>query len=151
MFLLHKTDMGRFREAWVRSELTADMAMDNIFPDRPTSSLKTTLPIEKYTGVYTHPAFRELKVSVGSPSLPFRRGTQLWATRPAATWNSIIELEHVSGEYWVAYSYLASSPTTVQDIGRLEFKIGVSGVVHSLELGWGAGRSPVMFTFLKEV
>ncbi len=137
----------RIREGWTQFKAGADRAGEALFPDRPKETTRPVLPLEKYAGDYLHPAFRELKITVGAPSPALRQSIELWATRPTATWGSIIEFEHITGEYWLAFSYLSSSPTMVQDTGRAEFKIGPNGNVTSFDVEWGPGSSK--FTFEK--
>ncbi len=139
----------RLRESWGHFKAGADQAVEALFPDRPKEGTRPALPLENYAGDYLHPAFRELKITVGAPSPALRQRIELWATRPTATWGSIIELEHITGEYWLAFSYLSSAPTMVQDTGRLEFKIGPNGNVASFDVEWGMSPGSGTFTFQK--
>ncbi|KAH8892999.1 beta-lactamase/transpeptidase-like protein [Thozetella sp. PMI_491] len=144
----------KLRESWARLMSVPDEVAEFLFPDRPKEGLKPAAPLTSYSGTYLHPAFGELKVEAGAPPKPFCKGNiELWATRPTATWGWTFEFEHVSGEYWVAYSYLDSLPIMLRSTGRVQFKIASDGQVSGFEVEWdihapgGAGSGK--FTFAK--
>lgn len=61
----------------------------------------------------------------------------LVADRPDSTWQYKIQLEHVTGDYWMAYTKITDDEDSFfDDFAKGWFVIGVDGKVAALNISW---------------
>ena len=106
-----------------------------LFPDIPSPPISLTRPLEDYQGTYFHPAYKNITLRVASPSkhLPVAEETDVvlravWEKE----WPVVIELEHVSGEHFVAWINLVVPGPIVREGGPAVFEVGPNGDVSKL-------------------
>ena len=114
--------------------------MERLYPDAPKESIPLSLPLEEYTGVYTHPAYRSVNLTIVKPNegLPLsEKSTKiLHADAFDRTWPQELHFQHVSGEYFLIY---ASRPKSqeylkISEVMKGEFTLDASGKVAKLGL-----------------
>jgi hypothetical protein len=115
-------------------------ALKSIYPTIPDPPLPLALPLEKYTGTYYHPGYRNI-------TLVLKKG-KLHCDRDDASWKVVFDLEHVSGENFIAYIDSATAPGLVfKEAAASEFVIGSDGVVSKFGFNGGADTGPVWIWF----
>ncbi|KAJ5924067.1 hypothetical protein N7466_008254 [Penicillium verhagenii] len=96
-------------------------AKERLYPSAPSPGQPHTLPLQQYTGRYTHPAYPDLIINTKGAENP---GLHVVLT---GSLNVSLSLEHVSGEYFLAeifeYMSVPEPSTTV----KAEFHISVAG------------------------
>lgn len=80
-----------------------------------------------YAGTYSHPAYLDMIITCDESGV-------LTIVRSKSQWKIRIELEHVSGEYFLARMNSTVNPGgfVFKDAWPAEFKIGVSGTPVAL-------------------
>lgn len=105
------------------------------YPNIPSPPLPHRLPLKSYTGVYTHPAYNSITLTLDPKS------GRLHADRSNVTWQTEIDLEHVSGEYFLAWIDSKTAPRSVfKGAQPAEFVVRKDGVVGTL----GIALEPAM-------
>lgn len=130
-------------------------ADERLYPNAPKGekALPLSLPLDSYTGLYSHPGYRNLtltlinKNATYAPSdLPDPRSTQLLH---ADVWDrmlpQLVNLHHVSGEYFLIHTRfeaLANTSEAYIDYALVwdsmvpaEFRIGADGKVAEMGVG----------------
>ena len=118
-------------------------ASKRLFPDAPSPGLAPTLPLEKYAGTYYNVGYRSCTFELIEPSAEAKTGkTQasgedkpfLLAKLFNRTWKGLVQLYHVSGEYWVAYGLRGEKEEKGQRVHdfHASFRIGSDGTVAAL-------------------
>ncbi len=98
-----------------------------LFPNIPSAPLPLSLPLESYTGTYSHPAYRNMTITLPSSS---SSSPQLHIDRKDVTWKMVIDLEHVSGEHFIARMDSLTAPDgNFKTAFPTEFRLGVDGTV----------------------
>ncbi|KAI9810883.1 MAG: hypothetical protein M1827_005742 [Pycnora praestabilis] len=129
---------------------------NGVYPDIPKKALPMTLPMEDYVGTYNHPGYRNITLTTVEPDkkLPLSSPVDiiLHGECPDLVFPIMLDLEHVSGEYFVAW---VSVPKTdgsrdVQMGVKAEFKIGADGKVTEVGVAAVAmmGEVKIWFTRL---
>lgn len=110
---------------------------ERLFPHapEPDQRLPHGLPLDAYAGSYYHPGYRDLTFDVVDGKLH---------TEANRTWAFALDLEHVSGEFFVAFVHgvagsLTESITNMMGL-KTEFRLGVSKTVEAV----GFGMEPTM-------
>ncbi len=116
-------------------------AVEILYPKRSKPALGMSLPLESYTGTYYHPGFLNMTIDMADPSKTKMPNIGLTAQRPEFSFASTNEFEHVSGEYWVVYSYFTKAPNSELDFGSVYFSLGSDGKVASVGIEWGSRPS----------
>ncbi|KAI2610592.1 beta-lactamase/transpeptidase-like protein [Hypoxylon sp. NC1633] len=119
----------------------ADTAVDTLYPERANPPLPRALPLEKYVGVYGHPAYQNITIeltgednSAKGDSRPSGKG-QLKAVRDNMVWQMTFEFRHVSGEFWAVVIDMLNTPNGLGvQLARAEFVVGVKGNVDKLKM-----------------
>ena len=94
------------------------------FESRPNPPLTPTLPLQNYTGTYRHPAYQNITI--------FLEDNDLHANREDAVWKVRLDIEHVTGDYFMAYIDSITAPGLVFKAAvPAEFRIGSDGVSKS--------------------
>jgi hypothetical protein len=130
------THIKRNQDAWDKQARVPDKAREDFYPNIPNPPIPLSLPLEKYEGTYWHPAYHNMTV-VFDPE----RG-KLRIDRSSQTWATALELEHVSGEYFVAFLDSTTAPHTPVFKSALpaEFRLGKEGRSEA----FGARMEPLM-------
>jgi hypothetical protein len=100
-------------------------AKERYYPTIPTPPLPLSLPLHNYTGTYTHPSYHNLTIVL--------KDGKLHSDRDNASWKAFFDLEHVSGEYFMAYLDSSTAPGLIFKAAfPAEFVLGSDGVVKKL-------------------
>ncbi|OTB09318.1 hypothetical protein M426DRAFT_17969 [Hypoxylon sp. CI-4A] len=123
-----------------------ETAIEDLYPERADSPLPRALPLEKYIGVYSHPAYQNITLKLVDESdttivhdhrnenKDARKG-ELKATRDDMEWQMTFEFRHVSGEFWAVVIDFLNTPNMLNgQLARAEFEIGVKGTVDKLKV-----------------
>lgn len=114
-----------------------DQAITKYYPDRPNPAISTTLPIEAYAGTYYHPGYLNFTLELATPGSTIRPKAALTATRKDATWQTVNEFEHVTGEYWMKFEFMLDNPGgPMKEYAPAQFRIGTNGVAEALGITW---------------
>lgn len=66
-----------------------------------------------------------------------RDNASLVAVRRDATWPTVNEFEHVSGEYWMLFFQYMGNPTgPFREFAPVQFRVGADGRVEGMEVTW---------------
>ncbi|KAK5132101.1 hypothetical protein LTR08_000351 [Meristemomyces frigidus] len=116
-------------------------ARQTLYPDANGDVVAPALPLQAYEGVYHHPAYQSLRLSISeqpdhaetsgiNSALPPLLGL------PAAKnyMNISITLKHVSGEYWWGRTRYGPGSFLADDMKKAKFEVGVDGKVKGLGL-----------------
>ena len=109
-----------------------------LYPDTPKPKLPLTLPLGNYEGLYSHPAYNFLNLTVVKPNarLPLPESPQLILHADARykTFPYLFDFEHVSGEFFLLY--ISRSFTEVEfgpsSVTKAEFRLDESGKVSEV-------------------
>jgi hypothetical protein len=108
-------------------------AKEKFYPDIPNPPIPHTLPLENYTGTYYNPGYRNVTI--------FEKDGALHINRQDATLKVKLDLEHVSGDYFMAYIDSTLAPGLVfKEAVPAEFVVGSNGVSKS----FGIATQPEM-------
>jgi CubicO group peptidase (beta-lactamase class C family) len=94
-------------------------SLEQLYPRLPDQLKPTSLPLEKYTGKYSHPSYDDLVLKV--------HGKSLLADRQQQEIAMDIIFHHVSGEYWLATLHVRNQDIRDCKVVRAEFRISVDG------------------------
>lgn len=116
-------------------------AVDSLYPDRADPPVPPARPLEQYAGTYFHPGYQYMRMElVDDPKKP---GIKLAADRSEFSWKDTCEFAHVSAESWVMYELEAAAPNQpAKGFAGVEFKVGASGNVTAMGIGWRSDGSP---------
>jgi hypothetical protein len=104
-----------------------------VYPNIPDPPLPTSIPLQNYTGTYFHPAYNNITLEI--------KNSVLYANRSDATLKLEFNLEHVSGDYFMAYADSTEAPGTAFKIAApAEFKVGPEGT----SMKFGLAAEPAM-------
>jgi hypothetical protein len=114
----HQDQMARQLETYEKAE-------ERYYPTIPSPPLPLSLPLQNYTGTYNHPTYHNLTIII--------KDGKLHSDRDNASWKVFFDLEHVSGEYFMAYLDSATAPGLIfKTAFAAEFGVGSDGVVREL-------------------
>ena len=111
---------------------------ERLYPNVPKEPLPLTLPLKQYTGVYSHPGYGTLNLTLAKPTekLPFSKppAKVLHADLLDRTWLAVLDLEHISGEYFLVYISLLKTDGSKSYAGvtKAECRMNGSGKVEEL-------------------
>jgi hypothetical protein len=119
-----KTSFERNQEALKRQNEKYEKAKERFYPSVPSPPLPATLPLQNYTGIYSHPAYHNINLVFKDGKLHLNRGN--------ASWKLIFDLEHVSGDYFLAHIDSKTAPGLIfKSAAPAEFVIGSDGTPKS--------------------
>lgn len=132
------TMYGLRNENWQeKMDAKLDQAIAKYYPDRPLPAISTSLPIEAYTGTYFHPGYLNFTLELAKPGSTKRPEATLTATRLDATWPTVNEFEHVTGEYWMMFEFMFENPGgPMKEYAPAQFRVGANGVAEALGITW---------------
>jgi hypothetical protein len=118
---------GRSQESVDKGNHFLKNAKSLLFPNIPAPALPLSLPLESYTGTYSHPAYRNMTITLPSSS---SGPSRLHIDRKDVTWKIFMDLEHVSGEHFLAWTDSLMAPEgPFKTAIAAEFRLGVDGAV----------------------
>ena len=131
-----RTDVISQYDAYMQGKYNKYMnAREIFFPDAPKPGLPHALPLEEYSGTYFHPGYRNITFVVTDPAdyLPIAESTKkVLHGSNQHEWNVIFDLEHVSGEHFVAFANSEMGSPMLQEVTTAEFVVGPDGKVSRL-------------------
>ncbi|OAA32355.1 Beta-lactamase/transpeptidase-like protein [Moelleriella libera RCEF 2490] len=104
----------------------------------PAAADAATLPLAEFAGSYRSAGYGTITLSLGTDAgtLVAARPEPIWAQDWRLDWR----LEHVSGDYFVAYVTSSGDDPARAEFFRASFDVGVDGTVRALEVAFGDGR-----------
>jgi hypothetical protein len=97
------------------------------YPNIPNPRLPTTLPVQNYTGTYFNPGYNNITIEI--------KDGALYANRSDATLKVELTLEHISGDYFMAYADSTEAPGLPFKVAApAEFEISPEGISKTLGL-----------------
>ncbi len=103
-----------------------------LYPNVPEKPLPLTLPLAEYAGSYHNPGYRTIEFKVVKPreGVPVADGTtEVLHADIRRLLDVTLDLEHISGEYFVAWTDTETSNVLIKSGLRAEFVIGHDGKV----------------------
>lgn len=108
--------MGEAREKY-------ENAARIFYPSIPSPPLPLSRPLAKYAGTYFNPGYKNVTLVV--------QDGRLHCDRAEGTWQLVWDLEHVTGEHFLAHIDSATAPGLVfKQATAAEFVLGSDGVVR---------------------
>ncbi|KAI8960471.1 beta-lactamase/transpeptidase-like protein [Daldinia sp. FL1419] len=112
----------------------AETAVEDLYPERADPPLPRALPLEKYVGVYSHPAYQNVTLQL-TPEDSGKEKGELLAVRDNMEWQMTFDFHHVSGEYWAVIIDFLNTPNMLNSQrAKAEFEVGVKGIVDKLKM-----------------
>ncbi|KAI1801508.1 beta-lactamase/transpeptidase-like protein [Daldinia bambusicola] len=112
----------------------AETAIEDLYPERADPPLPHALPLGKYLGVYSHPAYQNITLQLTSEDSVEKKG-ELRAVRDDMEWQMTFDFHHVSGEFWAVIIDFLNTPNMLNgQRARAQFEIGVKGTVDKLKM-----------------
>jgi hypothetical protein len=97
--------------------------------------LPTSLPLKNYTGTYFNPAYNNITMEL--------KNGGLYANRQDATLKTEFILEHISGDYFMAYADSTEAPGFPFKVAAAaEFKVSPDGTSKTLGLAAEPAMGP---------
>ncbi|EON97129.1 putative penicillin-binding protein [Phaeoacremonium minimum UCRPA7] len=118
-------------------------ARDILYPGVPSPPIPPSLPLGEYAGTYSHPAYREITLELREPraGLPLAKHTkEVLHTDIRRLVNVTVDLEHVSGEFFAAWTDLEVTAPFVRGAVPAQFEIGSDGKVQKMGLQFEIGH-----------
>ncbi|KAI0104412.1 beta-lactamase/transpeptidase-like protein [Daldinia grandis] len=112
----------------------AETAVQDLYPERADPPLPRALPLEKYVGVYSHPAYQNITLQLTDEDSANAKG-ELGALRDDMEWQMTFDFHHVSGEFWAVVIDMLNTPNLLNgQRARAQFELGVKGTVDKLKM-----------------
>ncbi|KAI2781006.1 beta-lactamase/transpeptidase-like protein [Daldinia loculata] len=112
----------------------AETAVHDLYPERADPPLPRALPLEKYVGVYFHPAYQNITLQLTDEDSVNTKG-ELRALRDDMEWQMTFDFHHVSGEFWAVVIDMLNTPNLLNgQRARAQFGLGVKGTVDKLKM-----------------
>ncbi|KAJ5047542.1 uncharacterized protein L3040_003365 [Drepanopeziza brunnea f. sp. 'multigermtubi'] len=123
----------KFRKQMQSGKEQYDNRTAQYYPKIPSPPLPPTLPLEDYAGTYFQPAYRNVTI--------YKEQGVLKAHRDDVSWKLMFDLEHISGDYFMAHIDSTTAPGLIfRQAVAAEFKVGSDGVAN----GFGIAIEPEM-------
>lgn len=132
-------DVHRFRDAEKAEQRALETCAETAYPRVANPPLPASKPLASHTGVYVHPAYDRVLVSLdcdetGATAGGAVRGGDegcrlVFARGPESQVQLGGNLRHVSGDFWLAYLFFPETPDMVQGCVRTEFRVDAGGSV----------------------
>lgn len=105
-------------------------AINKTYPDRPSKPIPPALPLHAYAGTYYHAAYQTFTLTMASDTL--------MANRSNATWQTINEFEHVSGEFWMMFQQYGFGERNgpLLEYAPVQFRVGPDAKVEAMGITW---------------
>ncbi|KAK4999557.1 hypothetical protein LTR66_001437 [Elasticomyces elasticus] len=125
------------REQRAGSAAAREARRHALYPDLPSIPIPPVLPLTRYEGTYSHPAYHNITISLNAPSHGAvvtpdgNSGLPLYGTSATADLDTIVKLTHASGEHWIVDVYMGAWTRDYSDImSRAQFEVAASGVAE---------------------
>ena len=134
--------MTRFRDEVDGKLASLHDAKSKFYPSIPDPILPLSLPLSSYTGTYFHPAYHNMTIALPPTTTSSSSSSSSLQIRRADTTLKItMDLEHVSGEYFLGQLDLMNAPNLMfRTAFPAEFRLGKDGTVRE----FGALLEPAM-------
>lgn len=115
------------QETFKQKNRKYESAKERFYPFVPSTPLSATLPLQNYTGTYSHPAYHNFTIVL--------KDGKLHSDRDNASWKLFFDLEHVSGDYFLAHMDSSTAPGLLfKEALPAEFVVGSDGIPKSFGL-----------------
>jgi CubicO group peptidase (beta-lactamase class C family) len=130
---------ARLKEMVHKRRAASAEARERLYPSAPSKPIPMSLPLDKYAGFYSHPGYGAMNVVVD--------GAALVADRSELEISINVKLEHVSGEFWLAFLYVKHRDSRDVEVVRAEFYITAEGKAgkFGVELEPAMGGNKIWF------
>ena len=111
---------------------------ERLYPKAPTPKIPLSLSLEEYEGLYFHPAYNLLNITLVIPNsrLPLLESPELvlHADAQYKTLPEVYDFEHVSGEYFLFYTSFAFAKRdlVLNSVTKAEFRLNEGGFVSEV-------------------
>lgn len=123
-FYPNRSQICRALDGLKNKEERYQNASKTFYPSVPDPPIAASLPLENYTGIYYNHGYHNMTVSL--------KDDQLFVNRSDHAWKIGVDLEHVSGDHFMAYVDSLTAPGLVfREAVPAEFKVGADGVSNS--------------------
>ncbi|PPJ53606.1 hypothetical protein CBER1_00448 [Cercospora berteroae] len=147
------------------AELKEDAVIKKLFGDNATSShIPPSLPVQRFEGVYQHPAYHAYRLSMSKParggidtddtmepqSHHEEAGVPLYLTPAGKAYLDVTAtLHHVSGDYWWALQCMGPSTWITDEALKVQFVVGADGEVKGMRFQAEPAMPDELAFFLK--
>ncbi|KAK0628928.1 beta-lactamase/transpeptidase-like protein [Bombardia bombarda] len=135
----------RFEDGARQAQHNIDHAIETLFPDFKGEPLPPALPLEKYTGTYYHPGYKNVTIELAEEVDGNDNKIKLVADHLDFTWQLLLEFEHISCEHWIMWAKRAGTelPKGLKPIqyAAVEFRAGVDKQAGRLGIEWSNTNS----------
>lgn len=122
------------REAERKAEEDIQNAEKTLFPNKPKESKPPSVPLVELSGKYQAPGFGIYDFSLDDGNDADGKSKVLIAERNDLLWKTRITLQHVSGDFWIAFFAMIEGGGFTNTFEVAEFKFGVDGKPSGLEI-----------------
>ncbi|MCJ1479646.1 hypothetical protein MMC13_008332 [Lambiella insularis] len=133
---LHEQELAQMREMQ-----NPTLAREIFYPSSRRGDLPTSLPLEKYSGTYYHPAYKELSVEYSNQTLG---GT---ITRSSLTLE--LKMQPVTGNFFFCIGHVVGDPDT-PFYTPAEFRIDATGQATELGILLEPAMAPEKIWFMRK-
>lgn len=115
------------------------IARKTIYPHIPSPPLPPSLQLCRYAGTYIWPGGRTLELTLASPraTTPVQNGvTQVLRAEYTALGDNVLEIEHVSGDFFLCWEDLAMPAAAAREARRVQFTLGEEGSVEKMGINF---------------
>ncbi|KAF2215059.1 hypothetical protein CERZMDRAFT_110557 [Cercospora zeae-maydis SCOH1-5] len=113
------------------AEFKEDAVVKKLFGEKAMSShIPPSLPVQRFEGVYQHPAYHAYRLSMSKPA---RHAT----------------LHHVSGDFWWAHQCMGPSTWITDEALKVQFVVGADGEVKGMRFQAEPAMQDELAFFLK--
>ncbi|KAJ6441533.1 penicillin-binding protein [Purpureocillium lavendulum] len=114
--------------------------LDEVFPDRPKEPLPSTVDIDALEGTYHNAGYGNITLRVKTTSNGAEKQKVLRASRLEYTFPMKLDLEHVSGDWWLMVLDMANNPVAYfRSYAETAFQFGVDGKPSAMEVQFTPG------------
>jgi CubicO group peptidase (beta-lactamase class C family) len=148
---------------WANTTRIRRDIMENLrkiaYPDAPPpeKAIKHALPLHAYTGLYHHPGYRTINLTLNPPAtyvgvpIPSENGKILHAKMTDRTWPQILDFEHINAEHFLVRWHMDFPRATNFDLeteaGKAQFEIGSDSRVQRVGIGFVPEMWPELIWF----
>lgn len=98
-------------------------ARERLYPSAPSLGLPLSLPLIAYAGIYTHPAYPDLSITLSEDNKPALHATF------SSSLTARMTLEHVTSEFFLATLFLFVATVEPTAVVRAEYQVNAKGKV----------------------
>jgi hypothetical protein len=110
-------------------------ASKTFYPAVPDPPIPASIPLLNYTGTYYNLGYHNVTLSL--------KNEKLFVNRSDHVWNVGVDLEHISGDHFMAYVDSLTAPGLIfKEAVPAEFKVGGDGISNSFGIMAEVGMGP---------